>query len=163
MEQTLLGTMLRHMENKKVTGDSQHAFTKGKLCLTNLVAFYNGVTVLVGKSRATDVIYLDLSKAFDTVLLNTLVSKLERHGFDGWTTWWIWNWLSRERIESNPEDKDLGVVVDKKLNTTQQCELTAQKANHIPGCIKSSVASRSREVILPPYSALVRPHLESCV
>ncbi|KAK4826951.1 hypothetical protein QYF61_012800 [Mycteria americana] len=55
--------------------------------------------------------------------------------------------MGDEGVETSPAEKDLGVL----------------KANCVLGCIKRSMASRSREVILPLYSALVRPHLEYCI
>ncbi|GAB0207344.1 mitochondrial enolase superfamily member 1 [Grus japonensis] len=80
MEQLILGVINKHVEEKVVIGSDQRGFTKGKSCLTNLIAFYDGMTSWVDEGRAVDVVYLDFSKAFGTVSHNILTGKLRKCG-----------------------------------------------------------------------------------
>jgi len=94
MEQLILEVIIKQVEEKKVIRSSQHGFSKGKSCLTNLIASYNVMTGWVDEGRAVDVVYLYFSKAFDTVSHYILLGKLRKYGLDKWSVRWIENWLN---------------------------------------------------------------------
>lgn len=78
MKQILLESISKHKEDREVIRDSHYGFTRGKPCMTDMMAFYSWETVLVDKGKATNTICLDFWEAFGRVPHNILVSKLER-------------------------------------------------------------------------------------
>ncbi|PKU35456.1 rna-directed dna polymerase from mobile element jockey-like [Limosa lapponica baueri] len=89
MEQVILSVITQHIQDNQAIRPSQHRFMKGRSCLTNLISFYDKVTRLVDEGKAVDVVYLDLSKAFDTVSHSILLEKLAAHGLDECTVHWV--------------------------------------------------------------------------
>jgi len=81
-EQLILDVIIKQVEEKKVIRSCQHGFTKGKSSLTNLITSYDGMASWVDEGGAVDVVYLEFSKAFDTVSHNILLGKLRKCGLD---------------------------------------------------------------------------------
>lgn len=274
IETFIRDTLVSYLTENNIINSNQHGFTKGKSCLTNLLTFLDYVNEYVDQGDPVDVIYLDFSKAFDSVPHELLLYKLDCYGIRGRLLDWIKSWLCgreqrvvlngessswqivksgvpqgsvlgpilftiyindlgdsilsrllkfaddtktfnkicnvheaealqrdldslhmwadnwgmnfntekckvmhlggvhnlnyeyrlRDRVLENVDsEKDLGVIVSKDLKVSQQCERASSTANRMLGMIKRTITCRKREVILPLYKSIVRPHLEYCV
>ncbi|KAK4823752.1 hypothetical protein QYF61_006048 [Mycteria americana] len=175
MEQIILSAITQHVQDNQVIRPSQNGFMKGKSCLTNLISFYDKVTRLVDEEKAVDVVYLDFSKAFDTISHSILLEKLAAHGLGGHTPRWVKNWLEgqahqgfrkakcqvlhfshndpmqhyrlgEEWLESCPAEKDLGVLVNSRLNMNQQCAQLALVRPHLEYCVQFWAPHYKRDI-----------------
>ena len=110
LESILRDNILNHLNTHTLLLKSQHGFTKGKSCLTNLLLFLEDVTKAIDEGKPLDVIYLDFSKAFDKVPHKRLLHKIEFHGISGNVAAWIGEWLC---------DRKQQVVLDGKCPRLQ--------------------------------------------
>jgi len=97
LESIIKDQIASHLDHFNLIQKSQHGFTKGKSCLTNLLEFLEGVTSDLDDGNSVDLVYLDFAKAFDKVPHRRLAKKLEAHGIGGCILQWIENWLSKRR------------------------------------------------------------------
>jgi len=89
MEGFILSALTRHVKGNQGFSPRQYGFKKDRSCLTNVISFYDQVTHLGDDGKAVDVVYLDFSKALDTVFHSILLEKLAAQGLDGCTLCWV--------------------------------------------------------------------------
>jgi len=94
LERMLKDRLVIHLEEIQLLHKSQHGFTKGRSCLTNLLTYLEDVTRAVDEGHVLDAVYLDLSKALDKVPHKRLLLKLKAHGISGKILQWINSWLN---------------------------------------------------------------------
>jgi hypothetical protein len=103
MESVVKDHIVKHLDRHGLVKKTQHGFTRGRSCASNLLSFLEKVTAAMDNGDSVDVIYLDFAKAFDTVPHERLKKKLKAHGIDGKLLAWIAAWLDgrRQRVVLN--------------------------------------------------------------
>jgi len=97
MERIVKDNIVEHLNEHNIIKGSQHGFTGGRSCLTNLLEFFEEVYDKIDQGKPVDVIYLDFAKAFDKVPHKRLAKKLQACGIRGQVLTWIQSWLSDRR------------------------------------------------------------------
>ena len=83
MESLIKDAIVEHLAKSDLIRSSQHGFTAGRSCLTNLLEYMEELTSLVEEGHSVDMFYLDFSKAFDLVPHRRLLVKLRGLGIQG--------------------------------------------------------------------------------
>ena len=96
-ESIIKDSLVQHLQEHNLIRNSQHGFTSGRSCLTNLLDFFESVTRELDEGNDVDLVYLDFCKAFDKVPHVRLIKKLEAHGITGKVKEWIISWLRNRR------------------------------------------------------------------
>ncbi|PKU45103.1 rna-directed dna polymerase from mobile element jockey-like [Limosa lapponica baueri] len=89
IDQIFLSASRWHVQDNQAIRPKQHRILKGRSCLTNLISFYDKEIHLLDDGKAVDVVYLDFSKAFDTIPHNVLLEKLPAYGLDRRSLHWV--------------------------------------------------------------------------
>jgi hypothetical protein len=113
LESILKDAIVDHLNHHQLILGSQHGFTKGRSCLTNLLTFLEDVTKAVDGGVPVDAIYLDFAKAFDKVPHSRLARKLKSHGISGKLYAWINEWLNlrKQMVTLNGARSDIASVI----------------------------------------------------
>ena len=94
MESLLRDSIVDHLAKHQLIHSTQHGFTSGRSCLTNLLEYLEELTKLMDTGRSVDIVYLDFAKAFDKVPIRRLLSKCAGLGIQGNLLAWIEEWLT---------------------------------------------------------------------
>jgi len=97
-ESLVRDAIITHLDVNNLISDEQHGFVSGKSCATNLVEFYDKITLALDGNKAADVVFLDFAKAFDKVPHKPLMNKLRAYGIRGKVADWIEDWLHKRKM-----------------------------------------------------------------
>ena len=113
MESLIKDAIVEHLAANSLIRSSQHGFTAGRSCLTNLLEYMEELTSLVEMGHSVDMFYLDFSKSFDLVPHRRLLVKLQGLGIQGKVARWVEEWLSdrKQRVVLNGEVSDWGDIL----------------------------------------------------
>ena len=95
LERCVLNHIWEHLQN--VINDCQHGFMPGRSCTSQLVGVLDKIGKLLDRGEQVDVIYLDMTKAFDRVNHEILINKLRRFGFNNNLLNWFQSYLHHRR------------------------------------------------------------------